>query len=257
MFSLDKIIDIEERIPTLKERRKKRTNRRFTLLIVIFVITLLTLLYFQSPLSHINKITVEGNNLKSTDYYIKHSGLRTNDSLWEFNNGRVENLLKEQKVVKQVTVKRKWINNVTISVKEYKQVALLKENDQYNLVLDNGTILNMSKIPSSFKMPILVGFEDEKTRIKMIQQLSKLNNELIGLISQVNAIPDKSNPYAIQMFMNDGFEVRASIPSLASKLKYYPSIVSQVKKGEKGVIDLEVGTFYRSYKTEYGKTKNE
>ena len=255
---MDKIIDIEERIPTLKERRKKRTNRRFTLLIVIFVITLLTLLYFQSPLSHINKITVEGNNLKSTDYYIKHSGLRTNDSLWEIGRASwVENLLKEQKVVKQVTVKRKWINNVTISVKEYKQVALLKENDQYNLVLDNGTILNMSKIPSSFKMPILVGFEDEKTRIKMIQQLSKLNNELIGLISQVNAIPDKSNPYAIQMFMNDGFEVRASIPSLASKLKYYPSIVSQVKKGEKGVIDLEVGTFYRSYKTEYGKTKNE
>ncbi len=257
MFSLEKIIDIEERIPTLKERRKKRTNRRFTMLIVIFVLTLLTLLYFQSPLSHINQITVVGNDLKSGEYYKKHSGLRKGDSLWEFNRHAVENLLKEQKIVKQVTVKRQWFNHVTISVKEYKRVALLKENEQYHLVLDNGTILNTSEIPSSFDMPILVGFEDEETRMKMIQQLSKLDNQLINLISQVNATPDDSNPYAIQMFMNDGFEVRASIPTLASKLKYYPSIVSQVKKGEKGVIDLEVGTFYRSYKTEYGKYKEE
>lgn len=254
---MEKIIDIEERIPTLKERRKKRTNRRFLLLIVIFVITLLTLLYFQSPISHINKITVVGNNLKSTDYYIKHSGLHKNDSLWEFNSSRVEKLLREQKIVKQVTVKRKWINDVTISVDEYKPVALLKESEQYNLVLDNGTILNTAKVPSNFEMPILVGFEDKHTRIKMIQQLNKLNPELISLISQVNARPNQSNPYAIQMFMNDGFEVRATIPSLASKLKYYPSIISQVKKGEKGVIDLEVGTFYRSYKKEYGKNDGE
>ncbi|HWI49736.1 MAG TPA: cell division protein FtsQ/DivIB [Rummeliibacillus sp.] len=249
---MDKIIDIEERIPTLKERRKKRTNRRFLMLIAIFVITLLTLLYFQSPLSHIEKITVEGNHLKSKEYYIKHSGLEKGNSLWEFKSSTVERLLKEQQIVKNVSIKRKWLNDVTISVTEYDQVAYLKENNQYNLVLNDGSILHLNKIPASLNMPILVGFEDEKTRMKMIQQLSKLNDELIALISQVNAIPNDSNPYAIQMFMNDGFEVRASIPTLASKLKYYPSIVSQVKKGEKGVIDLEVGTFYRSYKSEYG-----
>lgn len=254
---MEKIIDIEERIPTMKERRKKRTNRRFIILIVIFAVTLLTLLYFQSPLSHIKNIKVVGNNLKSTEYYIKHSGLQKGDSLWEFNSSRVESLLQEQKIVKKVTVKRKWLNDVTISVKEHNQVALLKEHEQYNLILDNGRILNMSKTPSSFDIPILVGFEDEKTRKKMIQQLNSMDSELVDLISQVNAIPNDSNPYAIQMFMNDGFEVRASIPTLASKLKYYPSIISQVKKGEKGVIDLEVGTFYRSYKTEYGESKAE
>jgi len=249
---MDKIIDIEERIPTLKERRKKRTNRRFLMLIAIFVITLLTLLYFQSPLSHIAKITVEGNHLKSKEYYIKQSGLEKGDSLWEFKKNTVENLLKEQKIVKSVLVKRKWPNDITISVTEYQQVAYLKENENYNLVLSDGTILQLNNMPSNLNMPILVGFEDEKTRMKMIQQLNKLNSELISLISQVNAIPNDSNPYTIQMFMNDGFEVRASIPTLATKLKYYPSIISQVKKGEKGVIDLEVGTFYRSYKSEYG-----
>lgn len=249
---MDKIIDIEERIPTLKERRKKRTNRRFLILIVIFFLTLLTLLYFQSPFSHIKNITVKGNHLNSKEYYIKHSGLSIGDSLWEFKSSRVERLIKQQKMVKQVTIKRKWLNNVSISIKEYDKVAYLRENNQYNLVLSNGAVLHLNQLPANLNMPILVGFEDEKTRKKMIQQLNQMDDELTSLISQVNAIPSKSNPYNIQLFMNDGFEVRASIPTLASKLKYYPSIVSQIKKGEKGVIDLEVGTFYRSYKHEYG-----
>lgn len=53
---MEKIIDIEERIPTLRERRKKRTNQRFTILLAIFGIILLALLYFQSSLSHIGKL---------------------------------------------------------------------------------------------------------------------------------------------------------------------------------------------------------
>lgn len=61
---MEKIIDIEERIPTLRERRKKRTNQRFTILLAIFGIILLALLYFQSSLSHIGEIKVTGGQLK-------------------------------------------------------------------------------------------------------------------------------------------------------------------------------------------------
>ncbi|MFG3612256.1 FtsQ-type POTRA domain-containing protein [Rummeliibacillus sp. G93] len=250
---MDKVIDIEERIPTLRERRKKRTNRRFIILIVIFLITLLTLLYFQSPYSHIGRIKVEGNHLQSKDYYIKHSGLKKGNSLWDFKSSKIEGLIKSKQIVKSVEVKRSWLNTVTLSIKEHKDVAFLKENDQYSLVLDNGQTLRLSKLPTRLDMPILVGFENKKTRVKMIRQLKQLSSELTALISQVNLIPNDSNPYAIQMFMNDGFEVRGSISSLASKLKFYPSIISQIKHKDKGVIDLEVGTFYRSYRDEYSK----
>ncbi|RKJ20575.1 cell division protein DivIB, partial [Butyricicoccus sp. 1XD8-22] len=58
----------------------------------------------------------------------------------------------------------------------------------------------------------------------------------------------------ITLFMNDGYEVRAEITSLAEKLNYYPSIIAQIEKNgefEKGIIDIEVGTYYRSYSEEY------
>ena len=54
--------------------------------------------------------------------------------------------------------------------------------------------------------------------------------------------------------MNDGYEVRADINSLASKLNYYPSIIAQIESEEayeKGIIDIEVGTYYRPFSDEY------
>ena len=53
--------------------------------------------------------------------------------------------------------------------------------------------------------------------------------------------------------MNDGYEVRAVIQTLAEKLNYYPSIVAQIANLEKGVIDLEVGSYYRPFNEEYNK----
>lgn len=53
--------------------------------------------------------------------------------------------------------------------------------------------------------------------------------------------------------MNDGYEVRAVIQTLAEKLDYYPSIVAQIANLEKGVIDLEVGSYYRPFNEEYNK----
>ncbi|MGE7917770.1 cell division protein FtsQ/DivIB [Viridibacillus sp. NPDC093762] len=250
---MEKIIDIEERIPTLRERRKKRTNQRFTILLAIFGIILLALLYFQSSLSHIGEIKVIGGQLKKAEYYTKHSNIRVGDSLWGFKPKKIEETLQKKDWVESVSVERNWLNTVTIKVKEYDKKAFIKNGGQYNLVLQNGVIYSLDEIPRDLNLPILVGFKEDALLLKMIKQLDKVDPELMTLISQVNAVPTKSNPYAVRLFMNDGFEVRATIPTLAEKLKYYPSIISQVKKGEKGVIDLEVGSFYRSYSSEYGK----
>lgn len=52
---MEKVIDIEDRIPTLKEKRRRRTNKKFSILLFLFVFTLLVLLYFQSSYSQVQK----------------------------------------------------------------------------------------------------------------------------------------------------------------------------------------------------------
>ena len=43
---MEKIIDIEDRIPTLKERRRRRTNKKFSILLFLFVTTLISSFIF-------------------------------------------------------------------------------------------------------------------------------------------------------------------------------------------------------------------
>ncbi|WP_052363785.1 hypothetical protein [Geomicrobium sp. JCM 19037] len=58
-----KVISVQDRIPALKEQRKKRANRRLILYVSIFFILIAAVVYFQSPLSHIQTIQVEGQEI--------------------------------------------------------------------------------------------------------------------------------------------------------------------------------------------------
>jgi len=250
---LEKVIDIEDRIPTLKKRRKKRTNRKFIVLILLFFIVLAVLLYFQSPYSNINKITVNGAKLVDNEYYVEKSTLALGKSMWGFKVEDVEKILLKDKWVKEAHVNRNWLRGVTIDMKEWKKVAYLAGDGTYYPLLENGERFEQKGNDTPIDAPVFIGITGEKTIKKLVEQLAQLKPEVLALISQVNTNSNDTNPNAVKLYMNDGYEVRAIIQSLADKLNYYPSIVVQIANLEKGVIDLEVGSYYRPFNEEYNK----
>ncbi len=250
---MEKVIDIEDRIPTLKKRRKKRTNRKFIVLILLFFIVLAVLLYFQSPYSNINKITVNGAKLVDNEHYVETSTLALGKSMWGFKIEDVENLLLKDKWVKEAHVKRNWLRGVTIDVKEWKKVAYLAGDGTYYPLLENGERFEQKGNDTPIDAPVFIGITGEKTIKKLVAQLAQLKPEVLALISQVNTNSNDTNLNAVKLYMNDGYEVRAIIQTLADKLNYYPSIVAQIANLEKGVIDLEVGSYYRPFNEEYNK----
>ncbi|MED3762472.1 cell division protein FtsQ/DivIB [Ureibacillus terrenus] len=250
---MDKVIDIEERIPTLKKKRRRRTNIKFAVIISLFVGMLFLLLYFQSPYSNIKKIKVSGAGLATEGYYIEKSGLQKGDSMWGFKTSKVEKKLKEE-WVKDVKVKRKLLTEVDIEVEEYRKVAYIFENNQFYPILENGIIYKSSETIPPMDAPIFLDFQDEELREMVLKELAKLDEEVLALISQINLASTETDPYAITLYMNDGYEVRAEITSLAEKMKYYPAIVAQIEssgKKEKGIIDIEVGSYFKPYSEEY------
>ena len=97
-------------------------------------------------------------------------------------------------------------------------------------------------------------FHDDDLRKLVLKEVAELDEEVLTLISQINLTSTETDPFAITLFMNDGYEVRAEITSLAEKLKYYPAIVAQIESTgeyEKGIIDIEVGSYYKPYSEEY------
>lgn len=251
---MEKLIDITDRVPTRRRKRRMRTNIKFTILITIFLMCIFFLLYFQSSYSKVNKIKLSGNVLFSYEQYIELIDIKENQSMWSFKPEELEKSILQLEWIKSVKVKRDWLTTVSITVEESPKVAYIAEKNTFYPILENGYVFieELSDLP--IDAPVFLQFDDEELRKRLLKQLAKLKPEVLALVSQINAAPSSSDPYSIILYMNDGYEVRAEITTLASKLNYYPSIIAQIEQEaqfEKGIIDIEVGSYYRPYSGEY------
>ncbi|WP_153731204.1 cell division protein FtsQ/DivIB [Sporosarcina obsidiansis] len=246
---MDKVIDIEERIPSMRKKRRRKTNKRFILLVALFLVVLLSLLYFQSPLSDVKDISINDTKLADGVFYKDQSGLFTGQSLWGFHTKDIEKKLLKIPSVKEVTVSRKFINHVTIKVTEWEPIAYIENKAQFDLLLVNGERIEVNDPDSLLHAPILSGFTEPDVIEQMIQQLQQMDNSVFELISEIHYTEEDK----IKVFMNDGYEVHAAINSFAEKMSYYTEIIAQLPKEEKGVLDVEIGVFFKTYTDYYNE----
>ncbi|WP_163101415.1 cell division protein FtsQ/DivIB [Peribacillus alkalitolerans] len=245
------IVSIEERIPKLKQMRKKKANRRLIGLLAFFFLLIICVLYFISPLSQIKHIVVKGNKYIHDEKIIELSGIQKNDSMWKVDKEKSVEKIKKFPEIKAASVKVTLPNTVEITVEEYKRVAYLVKDSKFYPVLSSGEILPVLKngdIP--VYAPVLIGFVKGLELNQIIEELDKLPEEISNSISEVYFEPKETDKYHIRIYMNDGYEVLASSRTLSEKLVHYPYIVNQLDPKVKGVIDLEVGSYFRAYGVE-------
>ncbi|MFJ7933054.1 cell division protein FtsQ/DivIB [Sporosarcina sp. NPDC096371] len=254
---MDKVIDIEERIPSMREKRRRRTNKKFLFMLTVFVVALLAILYFQSPFSKIGEVTVSGANLHETSFYKEQSGLTADSPLWSFRTAKIEETMSAINGVQHVEVSRKWLRNIEIVITEWETVAYIEKAGQYNLLLENGKIFPVEMLPLDAEVPILNNFSDEASRKRITAQLLKMEDNVYQIVSEIIFDGTAEDTDRITVYMDDGFEVRAVISTFAEKMDFYPEITAQLKGYEKGVIDMEVGTFFIPFSKEYGLVEEE
>ena len=83
------------------------------------------------------------------------------------------------------------------------------------------------------------------------KQLSALPEEIEFHLEIIHS-PKKTDELSIIAFMNDGNEVHATLRTFAEKMQYYPALVKQLEPDQKGIIDMEVGTFFKSFDSDNG-----
>jgi cell division protein FtsQ len=253
-----KVVALEDRIPKLKEQRRKKANQRLIFLLLLFFTMIAIVAYVQSPLSHVKKITIKGNEIISSDEIIVISNLTNKTNIWSVKKKDIVLELEKLDEIKKAEVEVVFPNSIKIQVHERKRIAYLENDKSYYPVIDNAKVLlnrEMDEIPVN--APILFKFEEGAILEEMIMNLDQLPEEITNSISEIHYTPKETDQYHISLFMNDGFEVNATLRSFSEKMVHYPSIVSQLDSTKKGIIDLEVGTYFKAYESEVEETSGE
>lgn len=253
-----KIVALEDRIPKLKEQRRRKANKRLIFLLFLFFTMIAVVAYVQSPLSHVKKITIKGNEMLSTNEIISKTWITEETNIWSIKKKEIANELQGLSEINRAEVKINWPNSITIHIQERKKVAYLEKENSYYPVMENGKVLKdrkLSEIPVN--APILFKFKEGAILKEMIAELDRLPDSILNSISEIHYSPKKTDDYHISLFMNDGFEVSATLRSFSDKMVHYPSIISQLDPNQKGIIDLEVGSYFKSYETEVEESEVE
>ncbi|MGG4490613.1 cell division protein FtsQ/DivIB [Metabacillus idriensis] len=242
-----KVVSLEDRVPKLKEHRKQKSNRRLILFLSVFFILILLVIYFQSPLSKVSSIDVAGNKTVSDEEIINMSGITEKSGFWSINEKEVNSALSDFEQIQNVKLDKQLPNKVTIVVEEYHKVAYIVKGDQYSPILENGKTLAPVEGTFPDDAPLLINWNEAEEIEEMAMELMSLPDSVKNAISEIYHTPEKTDPWHITLYMNDGFEVQASVRSFSKKMIDYPAIVSKLAPNSKGIIHMEVGTYFESY----------
>lgn len=235
-----------------QSKKVKLSDYSYTL-IVIFFITLIALsYYFISDWSHIQTLSVSGNEEIPDQEILEEAALHPGESLYAvfFVKDEIENDLQERlPQVEAADLQWEGLNNVTIHIDELKTMAYVQEKGKYLQLLENGDIIDDPLKITQGGHLVLIKFEEHGLK-KIIEELKKIDPPIRESISEIVYTPSDINDKKITIYMNDGNQVIGLYDNISKRLNYYPTMVESVE-GELGVFNLETGAYFRPFSSEY------
>ncbi|MFB5660654.1 cell division protein FtsQ/DivIB [Alteribacillus sp. HJP-4] len=250
-MSEKKVVTLNDRIPAWKEQRKKRSNRRLILSLSIFFILILLVVYFQSPLSHIRTIEVNGLSYTEEEMIIEASGIQTGTSMWNMDKQAAERNINQLDEISEAEVSRSIFSAVTIEAEEMEQVGYAFSEGEYVPVLKNGhTLTGQSRSTFSSDAPVLHGFKNEQKLEAMAEELGQLGDGILNMMSEVILTPTKEDENALRIYMNDGVEVASTINNFSRNMASYPSVSQEIDPGTSGILHMKMSPYFEADEVE-------
>lgn len=239
------------------QSKKVKLSDYSYILTVIFFMTLIALsYYFISDWSHIQTLSVSGNEEIPDQEILEEAALHPGESLYEvfFVKDEIEKDLQERlPQVEAADLQWEGLNNVTIHIDELKTMAYIQEKGKYLQLLENGDIIDDSLKITQGGHLVLIKFEEDGLK-KIIEELKKIDPPIRDSISEIVYTPSEINDKKITIYMNDGNQVIGLYDNISKRLNYYPTMVESVE-GELGVFNLETGAYFRPFSSEYKMQK--
>ncbi|WP_437271769.1 cell division protein FtsQ/DivIB [Staphylococcus succinus] len=250
----DKVSEFDsEYLKQKRELRKKRQKQiQYSVFGVLLFIIVLILIYMFTPLSKISSVEIKGNHNVSKSEINKTIDVKDDARMYTYSTSKAEEQLRKNTLVKDVKITKHFPNKMIVDVTEDQIVALIKKDDKYTPITEDGTELDNYDGNSVDDGPILEGFKkDNKEQI--IHQLAEIPSKVRSTIAEVQYDPQANAQNQIKLFTTDDIQIVGNLNTIGNKMKYYPQMSQSLERDESGnlkkagYIDLSVGASFIPY----------
>ena len=238
----------------IKSKKKRKIIFRVIKWLILLGIVIGGIVYAMlSPIFNIQGITVTGNSKISSETIVSLSGLIIDQNIFSFRTSDVIDGIKQNAYIDTVDVKRKFPDQVELSVKERVATYMLTYGNAYVYLNNQGYILEITSEKGDF--PTITGYETPTEQIvegnrlsttdleklndvlKIMEAISSGGNKIDSQITQID-ITDNSN-YILTLGKAKKKIYLGDTTNLSTKVLWINKFMQEEEKNE-GTIYLNV-----------------
>ena len=223
----------------MKKNKKKKKLNIIKLLVFILIFYIIIYSIYSLFNMKIRNIVIKGNTYLKDYEIIEQANIKDYPPMLTLNKNKTINKLKELDLISDATIKKSFDFTLTIEIVE-KKIILEYDNNYY---LSDGSKMKVSYLGT----PTLVNYVPEGTLKKFLNEMGKLDYDIINSISEIEYSPTKNSDGNItdeDIFifkMNDGMIVYISTDKIDIMNKYQKIYASLGDK--KGILHLDKGNY--------------
>jgi len=211
-----------------KNKKKIRISGLLLILLVIYIIVMTGYYLFTMP---IKRIIVVGNDKVSEKEIIEIANINLNSSVFKVSSSSIRKRVEKIDLIHTAKIKKNYLGSITIIVEENKILF-------YNVLTSELQLSNNQTIKdagSYLGYPVLVNYIPSEIMQKLTEGLTKIDEDIIAMISEIEYSPDEYNDIVVDnerflLRMNDGNLVYINLVNV-EKLNKYQTIFASVGTG--------------------------
>ena len=220
--------------------KKLKKKIRFKIIPILIFLVICVGLYFTITYladTKIKNIYIYGNNILTDQQIIELAKIEEYPSFYKTFSRTMKKNIKQNPIIKDVKIKKRFFNVLKIYVTEYKPL-FIKDN---KLILEEGIISEMVNV----KVPVLTNEVNTEVYESLIKELSNIDDLIRSQISEIIYSKSEYDNTRFLLYMDDGNHVYVNI-SKFSKLNYYNEIYPTLNN-KKGTLYLDSGNHFEVF----------
>lgn len=219
------------------KKRKLRVGRFLFILVILGGLFFGGYILIKLP---IENIIISGTKYLNDDYILELADLKDYPSFVLTKNRKVEKKINASPYVINCDVKKMFFHKIVIEVEENKPL-FYSEVDK-KIVFSNKKSIDVDDY-SLFRVPRLLNYVPDTKYNSFIKNVNKVDEEILGMISDIEYVPNDLDKDRFLLYMDDGNMVYLTLTKF-KMINYYNDVLTQLE-GRKGILYLDNGNHFQ------------